>query len=171
LAFSRFVIRGIFGHDTNLRPPHHHRQYSVAVHDPVSVDQSPSPPLFSVMALYTIFAWTAIVIVGAAYYWIYIRHAPLPAHLIGLSSKPHSRDSTTEEIALTGPTKRKRKTVPAKKRPVVAQTNELIASTNGISGDESDEGGASKSQVQEERRGVVQLKSLKGTSKTKLYSD
>jgi hypothetical protein len=115
------------------------------------------------MALYTIFAWTAIVIAGAAYYWIYIRQAPLPAHLLGLSSKPHSRESTADEIGLAGPTKRKRKTAPNKKRPVVAQTSELIAGTNGISGDESDEG-AAKSQVQDERRGVVQLKSLKGTS-------
>src|SRR5271156_2652924 len=102
------------------------------------------------MALYTIFAWTAIVIAGAAYYWIYIRQAPLPAHLLGLSSKPHSRESTAEGIALTSPQKRKRKIAPGKKRSVAAQTNELIAGTIGISGDESDE---AKSQVVQDERG------------------
>ena len=116
------------------------------------------------MALYTIFAWTAIVIAGGAYYWIYIRQAPLPAHLLGLSSKLHSRESTAEGIALAAQTKRKRKAVPNKKRPVVAQTNELIAGTNGVSGDESDEGTA-KLQIQDERGGVVEPKSLKGMSK------
>jgi hypothetical protein len=116
------------------------------------------------MALYTIFAWTAIVIAGGAYYWIYIRQAPLPAHLLGLSSKLHSRESTEEGIALAAPTKRKRKTVPNKKRPVVAQTNELIAGTDGVSGDESEEV-AAKLQVQDERCGVVKPKSLKGMSK------
>jgi len=112
------------------------------------------------MALYTIFAWTAIVIAGAAYYWIYIRQAPLPAHLLGLSSKPHSRESTAEGNALSSPQKRKRKVASTKKRPVVAQTNELVAGTIGISGDESDEG-AKSHVVQDERGGVVEPKSLK----------
>lgn len=116
------------------------------------------------MALYTIFAWTAIVIAGAAYYWIYIRQAPLPAHLLGLSSKPHSRESTAEGIALPSQQKRKRKIAPGKKRSLAAQTNELIAGTIGISGDESDEGATAKSQVvQDERGGAVEPKALKGT--------
>ena len=52
------------------------------------------------MALYTIFAWTAVVIVAGAYYWIYIRKAPLSSHLLGVTSSPHSRDSTVEGLSV-----------------------------------------------------------------------
>jgi hypothetical protein len=115
------------------------------------------------MALYTIFAWTAIVIAGGAYYWLYIRQAPFPSQFLGVSSRPHSRESTAEGVSTQ---KRKRKSGAPKRRPITSQTNELLTGTSGISGDESDiEGRQTKSrqQVQDERAGLAENKTLKGT--------
>src|SRR5271170_3474477 len=113
------------------------------------------------MALYTIFAWTAIVIAGGAYYWVYIRQAPLPIHLLGITSKPHSRESTAEGISLNTSQKRKRKATPSsKKRGGASQTNELFTGQGGIS--ESEEETKSTQQVQDEKAGRAENKSLKG---------
>jgi hypothetical protein len=117
------------------------------------------------MALYTIFAWTAIVIVGGAYYWLYIREAPFPSHLLGLPSKPHSRESTVEGLAVTSPQKRKRKTGAFKRRLATSQTNELFAGTSGLSAEESEDEtrrGKSTQQVHDEQVGLAENESLKG---------
>jgi hypothetical protein len=117
------------------------------------------------MALYTIFAWTAVVIIGGAYYWIYIRQAPLPTHLLGVASNSHSHGSTTEELSVVSSSsssqKRKRKTGGAKRRPAASQKNELVLGTSGISADESNNEAKSGQQIQEERKGVAENKSLK----------
>jgi hypothetical protein len=115
------------------------------------------------MALYTVFAWTAIVIAGGAYYWVYIRGEPFPTHLLGTS--PHSTDSTAEEISISSSQKRKRKSLPSRKRVAPPQSNEFLARVGGISADES-EGeplqAKSSKQVQDGRTGLAENKSLKG---------
>jgi len=60
------------------------------------------------MALYTIFAWTAIVVAGGAYYWIYVRREPIPLHLLGLTPKA---PSPSGEIPSANTRKRKQKEV------------------------------------------------------------
>jgi hypothetical protein len=118
------------------------------------------------MALYTVFAWTAIVIAGGAYYWIYIRQESLPLHLLGFSHK-----SATQDIAAAANApgalshKRKRKSPAVKKRPVTLQTNELIAGKSVSNADESEaeqRPAKSTQQIQDESAGVAEKKALKG---------
>jgi hypothetical protein len=119
------------------------------------------------MALYTVFAWTAIVIAGGAYYWVYIRKEPFPVHLLGLA-KPGTEQSLTESIPGSPSQKRKRKGAAQKKRQVKSQTNQLITGTSGASAEEIDtEQRQTKSiqQVQDERMGRAENKSLKGIMK------
>src|SRR5208282_1703465 len=131
------------------------------------------------MALYTIFAWTAVLIVGGAYYWIYIRQAPLPTHLRGVTSSSHSRDSTIEGPSVAAASssssssssqKRKRKTGSAK-RPTASQTNELFTGTSGKSADETNNEAKSRQQIQDERKGVAENESLKSIFLLILFSD
>ena len=120
------------------------------------------------MALYTVFAWTAIVIAGGAYYWVYIRQEPLPIHLLGLSQKAATQDAVADNASGASSQKRKRRTPAVKKGPVASQTNELVAGTSGISADESEvERRAAKSsqQKQDERVGLTENKALKGDHK------
>ena len=91
------------------------------------------------MGLYTVFAWTAIVIAGGAYYWVYIRQAPLPTHLVGLSQKPSPRQSHGDGSSSSSAQKRKRKSGAPKSRTAVLQTNELVAGASGVSADESED--------------------------------
>src|SRR5438046_1272878 len=119
------------------------------------------------MALYTICAWTAIVIVGGAYYWVYIRQAPFPIHLFGITSTSHSRDSTAEgtSVVSSSPSqKRKRKTGGSKRRPAASQTNELFTSTSGGSAHETNNAAKSTQQIQDERKGLAENRSLKSYS-------
>lgn len=116
------------------------------------------------MALYTVFAWTAIVIAGGAYYWVYIRQEPLPLHLLGLSQKPANRGIAADNGAVASQ-KRKRKSPAVKKRPVTLQTNELFAGISGMSADESEiEQRPTKStqQMQDEGAGLAENRALKG---------
>ena len=116
------------------------------------------------MALYTVFAWTAIVIGGGAYYWVYIRKEPFPVHLLGFA-KPATEQSSAETISGSPSQKRKRKGAAPKKRQVTSQTNQLLTGTSGVSADESDtEKRQTKSiqQAQDERMGRTENKNLKG---------
>ena len=101
-------------------------------------------------------------IVGGAYYWIYIRQAPLPTHLLGITPSSHSGDSTNEGVSVASSSsssqKRKRKTGGAKTRPAASQTND---GTSGISADESNSEAKSRQQIQDERKGLGEKKSLK----------
>ena len=118
--------------------------------------------LQSVMALYTIFAWTAIVIAGGAYYWIYIRQAPFPTHLFGISSRSHSQESPAEGISAASSQKRKRKAGASKRRTAASQTNELFTGTSGMSADDSEDEVKSSQSVQDERAGLAENRALKG---------
>jgi hypothetical protein len=79
------------------------------------------------MALYTVFAWTAIVLAGGAYYWIYIRRQPLPIHLLGLSPSPTTSIGDSSSSA----TSRKRKKEASKHRPPLPQTSKLSFGASG----------------------------------------
>ena len=117
------------------------------------------------MVLYTIFAWTAVVVAGAAYYWLYIRKAPLSTSLLGLSG-PHSRESSSQGIGSPTSQKRKRKTVAPKRRVASLQTSGLFSGTSGVSGDESEDEGSrikSQQQLQDERRGIAETKALRSS--------
>jgi hypothetical protein len=114
------------------------------------------------MALYTVFAWTAIVIAGGAYYWIYIRQAPFPIHLFGLSSNAGDEKSVVDSITGSPSQKRKRKGPAPKRRQVTSQTNDLITGTSRVSADESETETRSTQQIQDEKMGSVENKSLKG---------
>ena len=118
------------------------------------------------MVLYTIFAWTAIVLAGAAYYWVYIRRAPLPTPLLTLSSQPLSRESAAEGVSASSSQKRKRKGITSRKRPAVALINDLLAGPSGISTDESEEDETRKAKssqrAQDERAGLIENRALKG---------
>jgi hypothetical protein len=116
------------------------------------------------MALYTIFAWTAIVIAGGAYYWVYIRQAPFPTHLLGISSTPPSPESTASGMSVTSPQKRKRKTATSKRRSATSQSNELLTGTDGMSAYDGEAKISSTQQGYDERAGLAENKSLKGTS-------
>lgn len=119
------------------------------------------------MALYTIFAWTAIVIAGGAYYWIYIRQEPLPIHLLGISQKPATQGFGVDSGSNIPSHKRKRKSPAIKKRPVTLQTNELVVGTSCVSADGSEaeqRPGKSSHQVQDESVGLAENKASKGNS-------
>ena len=116
------------------------------------------------MALYTVFAWTAIVVAGGAYYWIYIRQEPIPFHLLGLSQKPATRGTAADNVAVSSQ-KRKRKNPAVKRRPVTSQTNELIAGTSSINADDSEleqRPVKSTQHTQDESVGLAENKALKG---------
>src|SRR5271170_1930266 len=112
------------------------------------------------MVLYTIFAWTAIVIAGGIYYWLYIRQETFPTHLLGLSPNPHSRESTAEGLLAASSQKRKRKPGAPKRRPAASQTNELFAGTSGISDESEIDERKTKStqQIQDESAGLAENK-------------
>jgi len=115
------------------------------------------------MVLYTIFAWTAVVVAGAAYYWLYIRKTPLSTSLLGLSG-PHSRELSAQGIGSPTAQKRKRKTAAPKRRVASLQTSGLFSGASGVSGDESDDEAArikSQQQLQDERRGIAETKALR----------
>jgi hypothetical protein len=78
------------------------------------------------MALYTIFAWIAVVIAGGAYYWIYIRREPVPFHLFGLTAKA---TSAPEDIVRTNPRRRKHREAP-KRRAVSGSNDESYLKLN-----------------------------------------
>jgi hypothetical protein len=117
------------------------------------------------MALYTIFAWTAIVLVGGAYYWLYIRREPLPMHLLGLAARNEAEPSTAEDTSVAGSEKRKRKSAVSKRRSPALQTNELITGGSEISTDDGEADpnhGKSTQQVHDEGIGLASNRPLKG---------
>src|SRR5271167_5185391 len=114
------------------------------------------------MALYTIFAWTAIVIAGGAYYWVYIRQAPFPTHLLGISSTPS--ESTAAGISVTSPQKRKRKTGTYKRGLAASQSNGLLTGTDSMGAYNAEAKTSSTQQGHDERAGLAENKSLKGIS-------
>lgn len=117
------------------------------------------------MALYTIFAWTAIVLVGGAYYWLYIRREPLPVHLLGLAARNEAEPSTAEDTAIAAPEKRKRKSAVSKRGSPALQTNELITGGSEISTDDGQpdpDQGKSTQQVHDEGAGLASNRHLKG---------
>jgi hypothetical protein len=119
------------------------------------------------MALYTIFAWTAIVLIGGAYYWLYIRREPLPVHLLGLAARNEIEPSATEDTSIAAPEKRKRKSAVSKRRLPALQTNELITGGSEISTDDGEpdpnHGKSTQTeQVHDEGAGVASNRSLKG---------
>lgn len=71
------------------------------------------------MVLYTVFAWTAIVVAGATYYWVYIRRQPLPTHLLGLAPKPISSVIDTPSST----TRKRKQKETLKRRTTPSQTN------------------------------------------------
>ena len=116
------------------------------------------------MALYTIVAWTAIVIAGGAYYWIYVRQAPFPTRLLGVTSSSHSLDPKSEGVSVassSSPQKRKRKTGGAKRRTAASQTSELLTGASEVRADESNNEAKPRQQIQDERKEVVEKTSLK----------
>ena len=120
------------------------------------------------MVLYTIFAWTAIVIAGGVYYWVYIREAPFPAHLLEFFTKPHSQTSTGEGISVASSQRRKRKTGAPKQRSGTSPTKELFTSTFRttavVDSDNEDRQTKFTEQIQEESAEVVEEKPLKSNS-------
>jgi hypothetical protein len=125
--------------------------------------------LIFIMGLYTVFAWTAIVIAGGAYYWVYIRQGPV----LGRGpQKTSARQSLAESSSSPAP-KRKRKGGAAKQR-TVQQTNDLFVGVGGVSADES-EGDVlktkSRQQVQDERPGRAEKNGLSSKSFVKMYTD
>ena len=129
------------------------------------------------MALYTMVAWTAIVIVGGAYYWIYIRQAPFPIHLLRIASTSYSGDSAVEGTSVVSSSsssssqKRKRKTGSSKRRPAASQKNEPFTRTSGINSAETNNGAKSTQQIQDERKGLAENKNLKSYSSLIPISD
>lgn len=103
-------------------------------------------------------------IAGGAYYWIYIRHAPFPTHLLSISSRPRSRESIAAGISVASSQKRKRKTGTSRRRPAASQTNELFTGTDGMSAYDDEAKPSSTQQGYDERAGPAENKSLKGTS-------
>lgn len=103
-------------------------------------------------------------IVGGAYYWVYIRHAPFPTHLLGISSRPQSRESIAAGISVTSSQKRKRKTGTSRRRPSASQTNKLFTGTDRTSDYDGEAEPSSTQQGYDERAGLAENKSLKGTS-------
>jgi len=119
------------------------------------------------MALYTIFAWTAIVIAGGAYYWIYIRQEPLPIHLLGILTKPATQGFGVDSGSNIPSHKRKRKSPAIKKRPVTLQTDELVVGTSCVSADANEAGqrpAKSRQQVEDESAGLAESSASKGNS-------
>ena len=115
------------------------------------------------MVLYTIFAWTAVVVAGAAYYWLYIRRAPLSTSVLGLTGT-HSRESSSQGITSPTSQKRKRKTAAPKKRVASLQTSGLFSGTSTVIDDESEDEGSnikSSQQLQDEKRGLAEAKGLR----------
>jgi len=85
------------------------------------------------MGLYTIFAWTAVVIAGGAYYWVYIRGQPLPTHLLSLTSSPSQEQiPISEDDVTSGSQKRKRKASGSSKRSRGSNANELATSASAL---------------------------------------
>ena len=124
------------------------------------------------MALYTIFAWTAIVIAGGAYYWIYIRQEPLPVHLLGVSHNPATQSFGVGSGSNIPSQKRKRKSAAVKKRPVTLQTNDLVVGTRSLGADddsEAEQRPASTQQVQDMSAGLSEDKTLKGNPNRKCF--
>ena len=114
------------------------------------------------MALYTVFAWTAIVLVGGAYYWLFIRREQLPTHLLGLSARSEAQYGTAEDTAIPNSEKRKRKSAVSKRRSPTLQTTELITGGSEIIADDHSDLNHGKS-VQLEGVGLAsngQLKSM-----------
>jgi|SRR5579862_5149811 hypothetical protein len=121
------------------------------------------------MALYTVFAWTAVVIAGGAYYWIYIRREPLPIHFLGILQKPATPGFGVDSGSNIPSHKRKRKSPAIKKRPVTLQTDELVG-TRCVSadGNEAEQRPAkSRQQVQDESAGLAESSASKGNSNRK----
>lgn len=119
------------------------------------------------MALYTVLAWTAIVIAGGAYYWICVRRNPVPTHLLKYSPQLHSRGFTTDRISVTSSQKRKRKTTSSRKRSAVSQTNDLMQ-IDSTSADETEDSYTKPSQQVQEESGIAPNKPLSGTSMVSL---
>jgi len=117
------------------------------------------------MALYTVFAWTAIIIVGGAYYWLYIRREPFPSHLLGLSTGTEAESSTTEATSIASSQKQKRKPPVSKRRSAALQTNEPLTGGRDIIADDNEhdpDHAKSTQQVHDEGIGLAANRQLNG---------
>ena len=117
------------------------------------------------MAVYTVFAWTAIVIAAGAYYWLCIRREPFPSHLLGLSTGTEAKSSTTEATSIAPSQKQKRKAPVSKRRSAPFQANEPLTGGCEISADDNqhDPGHAKSTQhVHDERIGLAANRQMKG---------
>ena len=116
------------------------------------------------MALYTVFAWTAIVVVGGAYYWLYIRRE-VPKDFLGLSKQTEAKSSSTEDTSIASSQKQKRKPPVSKRRSAALQTNELLTGGREISGNDREhdpDHANSTQQVHDEGVGLASNRQLKG---------
>jgi hypothetical protein len=115
------------------------------------------------MVLYTVFAWTAVVIAGGVYYWVYVRQEPLPGRFLGISSA--ARDAAASSASSSQ--KRKRKSGASKRQGAEGQANESLVATTTIhdaTGDET----LAPSQRETAGTSAIAGKGLKGTQSTRI---